>query len=153
MAANFKIEGMKELQRSLKKLGAVPQKHVTSSARKGMNISLKDARANAPFDTGQLKKGIKLKGERSRVKGKKVYQVIFDPAMNDVFQKKNAAGKITGYYPISQEYGFFARNGIYIPGFRFISDSLTSNVKNIGKTIAETMKTKIDAEIAKVGLR
>ena len=68
MAVKFKIEGMKELERSMKKLGQVPQKHVTSSARKGMNVSLKDSRANAPFDTGQLKKGIVLKGERSRTK-------------------------------------------------------------------------------------
>ena len=63
---NFKVEGMKELERSLKKLGKVPQKHVTASARKGMNIVLKDSRANAPVDTGALKKGMKLKGERSR---------------------------------------------------------------------------------------
>lgn len=149
----FKVEGMKELERSLKKLGKVPQKHVTSSAKKGMNIALKDAKANAPYDTGDLKKGIKLVGERSRIKAKKVYRTVFDSAMNDVFQKKNAEGKVTGYYPVSQEYGYFARNGRYIPGFRFISDSLTDNVRSIEKTIVSTMKTKIDAEIAKVGLK
>ena len=60
---------MKELK-SLEKLGKVPQKHVTSSARKGMNISLKDAKANAPYDTGMLKKGIVMKGERSRQRQK-----------------------------------------------------------------------------------
>jgi len=149
----FKIEGMKELQKSMKKLGQVPQKHVTASARKGMNISLKDSKANAPYDTGQLKKGIVLKGERARAKGKKVYRVVFDRAMNDVFQKKNSEGKVTGYYPVSQEYGFFARNGRYIPGYRFISDSLTDNVSKIAKTIVTEMKKKIDAEIAKVGLK
>ena len=150
---NFKVEGMKELERSLKKLGKVPQKHVTASAKKGMNISLKDSRANAPYDTGMLKKGIVLKGERSRYKGKKVYRVVFDRAMNDVFQKKNKEGKVTGYYPVSQEYGYFAKNGRYIPGYRFIHDSLTDNVSKIGKTIVSEMKKKIDAEIAKVGLK
>ncbi len=149
----FKVEGMRELERSLKKLGQVPQKHVTSSARKGMNISLKDSRANAPVDSGQLKKGMKLKGERSRLKGKKVYQVVFDEKMNEIFQKKNKKGEITGYYPVSQEYGFFAKNGRYIPGYRFIRDSLTDNVGKIEKTIVSEMKKKIDAEIAKVGLR
>lgn len=153
MAVKFKIEGMKELQKSMKKLGKVPQKHVTSSARKGMNVSLKDARANAPYDTGALKKGIVLKGERSKLKGKKVYRIVFDRAMNDVFQKPNKEGKITGYYPVSQEYGFFARNGRYIPGYRFISDSLTDNVSKIEKTIVSEMQKKIDAEIAKAGLR
>ena len=87
---------MAGLQRDLKKLGKVPQKHVTASARKGMNIVLKDAKANAPYETGDLKKGMILKGEKSRYKGKKVYKVIFDPKMNDVFQKKNAKGKFTG---------------------------------------------------------
>lgn len=150
---NFKVEGMKELEKSLKKLGKVPQKHVTSSAKKGMNISLKEAKANALYDTGDLKKGIKLAGERSVVKGKKVYRIVFDRAMNDVFQKKNAEGKVIGYYPVSQEYGYFAKNGRYIPGYRFISDSLTENTAKIEKTIVSTMKTKIDAEIAKVGLK
>ncbi len=149
----FKVEGMKELEKSLKKLGKVPQKHVTTAAKKGMNISLKDAKANAPYDTGDLEKGIKLSGEKSKVKGKKAYRIVFDSAMNDVFQKKNADGEITGYYPVSQEYGYFARNGRYIPGFRFISDSLTENTSKIEKTIVSTMKTKIDAEIAKGGLK
>ena len=149
----FKIEGMEQLIKDLKKLGSVPQKHVTSSARKAMNISLKDARSKAPPDTGLLQKGMKLKGERSMFKCKKVYQVVFDERMNDVFQKKNAQGQITGYYPVSQEYGFFARNGSYIPGYRFVSDSLTDNVGQIEKTIVTDMKTKIDAEIAKVGLK
>jgi hypothetical protein len=144
---------MKELERSLKRLGKVPQKHVTSSSRKAMNIVLKDAKANAPYDTGMLKKGIVLKGERSRSKGKKVYRVVFDRAYNDVFQKKNKDGKVTGYYPVSQEYGFFAKNGRYIPGYRFIRDSLTDNVGRIEKTIVSEMKKKIDAEIAKAGLK
>lgn len=150
---NFKIEGMKELKRSLKRLGKVPQKHVTSSAKKGMNIALKNAKANAPYDTGALKKGIILVGEKAKAKGKKVYRIVFDRAMNGVFQKRNKEGKVTGYYPVSQEYGFFARDGRYIPGFRFIRDSLTDNVSKIEKTIVGEMKKKIDAEIAKGGLR
>lgn len=149
----FRIEGMKQLEKSIKKLGEVPQKHVTASARKGMNIVLKDAKANAPYDTGMLKKGIVLKGERSRSKGKKVYRVVFDRAMNDVFQKKNAEGKITGYYPVSQEYGFFAKNGRYIPGYRFIHDSLADNTRKVEKKIVSEMKKRIDAEIARAGLK
>ena len=144
---------MKELQKSLEKLGKVPQKHVTSSSRKAMNVVLKESRATAPVDTGALKKGMKLKGERSRAKAKKVYRVIFDPAMNDVFQKKNKEGKVTGYYPVSQEYGFFAKNGRYIPGYRFIHDSLADNTRKVEKKIVSEMNKKIDAEIAKGGLK
>lgn len=149
----FKVEGMAKLQKDLKKLGDVPQKHVTASARKGMNIALKDSKANAPYLTGALKKGIVMKGEKAKNKGKKVYRVVFDRAMNDVFQKPNKEGKITGYYPISQEYGFFARNGKYIPGFRFVRDSLVNNTAKIQKKIVSEMQKKIDAEIAKAGLK
>ena len=150
---NFKVEGMDKLLNDLEKIGDVPQKHVTSSSRKAMNIVLKESRATAPYDTGMLEKGMKLKGERARVKGKKVYQVIFDPAMNDVFQKPNKEGKITGYYPISQEYGFFAKDGKYIPGYRFIHDSLAGNTRQVEKTIVSEMQKKIDVEIVKAGLK
>lgn len=149
----FRVEGIGKLLKDLEKLRKIPQKHVTASARKGMNIALRDSKANAPYDTGQLKKGIKLAGEKAKTKSKKVYRIVFDRAMNDVFQKKNSEGEVTGYYPISQEYGFFARNGRYIPGFRFISDSLTENTQAISKTMKDTMKIKIDKEIAKAGLR
>lgn len=144
---------MEKLLKDLEKLGKVPQKHVTSSSRNAMSIALKQAKANAPYDTGQLQKGIIMKGEKSKTKGKKVYRIVFDRAMNDVFQKKNKEGKITGYYPVSQEYGFFTRNGRYIPGFRFISDSLPDNKGRITKTVVNEMQKKVDAEIAKVGLK
>lgn len=150
---HFKVEGMEKLIKDFDKLGKVPQKYVTSASRKGMNVVKKDAQASAPYDTGMLRKGIVIKGERSHSKGKKVYRVIFDPKMNDVFQKKNAAGEVTGYYPVSQEYGFFAKNGRYIPGYRFIHDSLSKNTQKIEKTIVDTMQTKIDAELRKVGLK
>lgn len=149
---NFKIDGMDRLMKDLDKLGKVPQKHVTSSAKKAMNIVLKDSKATAPYETGQLKKGIILKGEKAKDKGKKVYQVVFDPKMNDVFQKRNKDGEITGYYPVSQEYGFFARNGKYIPGYRFIHKSLTRNAVKVCKTIIDNMKQKIDQELRKSGL-
>ena len=149
----FKIEGMDKLLKDLEKIGNVPQKHVTSSSRKAMNVVLKQSRATAPYDEGYLEKGMKLKGERSRAKGKKVYQVIFNPDMNHIFQKPNKEGKITGYYPVSQEYGFFAKNGRYIPGYRFIHDSLADNTQRVEKTIVSEMQKKIDAEIAKAGLK
>ena len=160
MAINFKVEGMNELKRSIKKLGKVPQKHVTTSAKKGMGIVLKAAKADAPYETGALKKGMILKGEKSKSKGKKVYRIIFDPAMNDVFQKsvqnpgsRGGQGRSIAYYPVSQEYGYFAGDGNYIPGFRFIHDSLESNKRRMTQIIVATMKKKIDAEITKAGLR
>ena len=157
----FRIEGMKQLEKSIKKLGEVPQKHVTSSVKKAMNMPLKQAKKDAPEDEGYLKQGMILKGEKSRKKGKKVYQIIFDPSMNNIFQKPvqnvgesgSPNAKNPAYYPMSQEYGFFARDGRYIPGYKFIHDSFQSNVPQIEKTIVSEMKKKIDAEIVKAGLR
>lgn len=150
---NFKVEGMKELEKSLRKLGKVPQKHVTASAKKGMNIPLREAKAKAPVDTGALERGIILVGEKSKTKGKKVYRIVFDRAYNDIFQKKNKKGQVTGYYPVSQEYGYFAKNGRYIPGYRFIHNSLNNNAQKVEKTIVDTMQSKIDQEIRKAGLK
>lgn len=157
---NFKIEGMAKLQRDIKKLGKVPQKHVTSSARKGMNVVLRGARANAPYDTGALKKGMKLQGERSKYKGKKVYKIVFDDKMNHVFQKpikkpgsRGGKGHKKGYYPVAQEYGYFAGKGNYIPGYRFIHKSLEGNARKMEKTIVDSMKQKIDTELRKAGLK
>jgi len=158
----FRVEGMDELEKSLKRLGKVPQKHVTSASRKGMNIVLKQAKGNAPVgDTGNLKKGIKMVGERSRQKGKKVYRIVFDRNMNHIFQKpvKNPGesgspnAKDPAYYPVSQEYGYFARNGRYIPGFRFVRGAFENKMPEAAKTMVSTMKKKIDQEIAKAGLK
>jgi HK97 gp10 family phage protein len=151
--ASFKITGMKELQKSLKELGKTPQKHVTAAARKGMNVVLSQAKAKAPQDTGMLKKGMKLVGERTKTKGKKIYQVVFNKDFNDVFQKKDKDGNIVAYYPVSQEYGYFTKNGRYIPGYRFIHGALENNAPKVQQVIVTTMKKKIDAEIAKRGLK
>ena len=148
----FRVEGMERLQNSLKKLGEVPQKYVTASAKKSMNIVKKDAKADSPYLTGNLEKGIVLVPEKTKP-GKKVYRVVFDDKMNDVFQKPNKDGKITGYYPVSQEYGFFAKDGRYIPGFAFVRGALEKDAPSVESTIVDTMQKKIDAEIAKGGLK
>jgi len=161
MKVKFKIEGMNELQKSLKKLGKVPQKYVNSASKKGMNIILKAARADSPYQTGNLKRGTILVGEKSKTKGKKVYRIVFDRNMNDIFQKPvinpgesgNKKARKIAYYPVSQEYGFFTRNGKYIPGFRFIHGNFEKNMTKASKIMVETMKQKVDQEIAKAGLK
>lgn len=140
---NFKIEGMEELQALIKELGNVPQKAVTPSAKKGMNVAFKAAKALAPVDEGELKGGLKIIGERSRIKGKKVYQVVFDRAKNDTFVKVSEGGK-RAYYPASQEHGFFARNGRFIPGYHFLEKALTNNAHKLKQTIMDEMYKRIE---------
>ena len=139
----FKIEGMKELEKTIRKLGKLPQKCVTKAAKKGAQIALKAAKQKAPFLTGALEEGIILKGEKTRRKGKKVYQVTMNPAMNDVFVKTTKDGK-RYYYPASQEYGFITKNGGYVPGFHYLRDSLVDNKERIEKTVVDVLAKEID---------
>lgn len=139
----FKIEGMEELEKTIRKLGKLPQKCVTKAAKKGAQIALKAAKQKAPFFTGALEEGIILKGEKARRKGKKVYQVTMNPAMNDVFVKTTKGGK-RYYYPASQEYGFITKNGGYMPGFHYLRDSLVDNKERIEKTVVDVLAKEID---------
>lgn len=139
----FKIEGMEELEKTIRKLGKLPQKCVTKAAKKGAQIALKAAKQKAPFLTGALEEGIILKGEKTRRKGKKVYQVTMNPAMNDVFVKTTKDGK-RYYYPASQEYGFITKNGGYVPGFHYLRDSLVDNKERIEKTVVDVLAKEID---------
>jgi len=139
----FEIEGMKELERTIRKLGKLPQKCVTKAAKKGAQIALKAAKQKAPFLTGALEEGIILKGEKTRRKGKKVYQVTMNPAMNDVFVKTTKDGK-RYYYPASMEYGFITRDGGYVPGFHYLRDSLVDNKAAIERTVVDELAKQID---------
>ncbi len=139
----YEIEGMKELERTIRKLGKLPQKCVTPAAKKGARIALKAARANAPWETGELSNGIVLKGERARKKGKKVYQVTLDPAKNDIFVKTTKDGK-RYYYPASMEYGFITRDGGYSPGFHYLRDALVDNKTAIERTVVDELAKQID---------
>lgn len=165
MARN-EIIGMKELERSIKELGKLPQKCVTKAAKKGATIALKAARAKSPVDTGNLKKGVILKGEKRSVAGKKVYDVMMDPAMSDIYRKKTNSGlrrkggkkkdantMIEGdyYYPASMEYGFFARDGSYVPGDHYMRKSITDHARVIEETMVDVLSKEIDKELGKKG--
>jgi len=148
MARRNGIEGMAELERLFGRLGKVPQTVATKSARAGGSIALKAAKANAPEDEGDLKRGIILKRERSRIKGKAVYQVTLDPAMNDVFVKVSKDGK-RSYYPASQEYGFLTVDGRYIPGYRYLRRSADDNERPIEKKMLEVTGKEVDKALRK----
>lgn len=147
MAINFEIEGMKELVDAVERLGALPQKCVTGAARKGANVVLKAARAKAPKKSGALRKGIKLKKERSRTKGKAVFDVAMDPKKNDLFVKE-ANGK-RYYYPASMEYGFKLRGGGKREGFHFLKSSADENTNQVERTMIEELARRVDVEWGK----
>lgn len=145
---NFRIDGIKEVKSLFKHLEKFPTRQITSSVKKAMKIPLKDAKNNAPYESGDLERGLILKKERSRKKGKSVYQVTFDKNMNDIFVKESKKGK-RSYYPASQEYGFKTRNGGYVLGRRYLREAMTDNEKEIEKVMITDMIKKIDKIIKK----
>jgi hypothetical protein len=146
VARKNEIEGMKELERTIKKLGNLPQKVVTKGAKAGAKIALKSAKNDAPKRTGNLRKSITIHGEKLKVKGRKYYQVVVDPkgTMNSVFVKMSADNKKRYYYPASQEYGYMTRDGGYVQGKRYLSNSLDKNDEAIRKKIIDVMGKEID---------
>ena len=179
-----KIEGTKKLQANIRKLGDVPKKYVTAASRKGMNIVLKSARADAPYRTGDLRRGMILIGERTRPasKAKKIYRIVFNRMMNDIFQVPYGVGtkddyvdktlytkgskqptrkRVTGYkkiayYPYSVEYGYVAKHKsstVVVPGEMFIHRALDGNVGQVKAAIIDTMIAKTDKAIKEAGIK
>lgn len=142
-----------------RRVGGVPQKAVTKGTSKGLTVLRRSVRSKVPVDTGSLKKGLQRKSERSRTKGKKVYELRMDPAMNDIFQKpvKNpgeAGSKNTrgghAYYPASQEYGFLTRSkggGLsYVPGYHFLREGAEESRGSVEHTVIETVMKEVEKE-------
>ena len=148
------IVGIKNIEKTIERMGQVPIKHVSAAARMGMNKPLSKAKRDAPKDTGALRKGMKLIKESSKLwrYGKRVYRVGFDPKMNDVFQTINLKGENVGYYPISQEYGWITQSGNTVPAKHFITDAYNEKQEVIQSTITDEMAKRLTAEIKKGGL-
>lgn len=130
------MDDLLEARRTFDAMGQLPARIVTAAAGRGATVVKRAVKNSAeiPVLTGTMRKAVRrLRAERSKVKGKKVYQVGFDPAMNSVFQKPiRNPGEAGGqndkaYYPASMEYGFLTRSkggGIsYFPGFHFMASA------------------------------
>ena len=102
----------KDVERTIKmlnKAGKSPQKAVTRAAGRAGTVLKRAVKGEVPYKTGTLKRSIVRVGEKSRRRGKKVYQVTFDRKM-PVQNPGMLGGKSSkGYYPASMEYGFLAR--------------------------------------------
>lgn len=138
MANKFRVDvhmdDLLEARRTFDAMGQLPARIVTAAAGRGATVVKRAVKNSAeiPVLTGTMRKAVRrLRSERSKVKGKKVYPVGFDPAMNSVLQKPiRNPGEAGGqndkaYYPASMEYGFLTRSkggGIsYFPGFHFMA--------------------------------
>lgn len=152
MARKTEIVGLKELKRDIKLLGRVPQAAANKGARAGGRIAFNAAKAHAPVDSGALRQGLVMKKERKVRPGKAVYDVMPDPAKNEIFVKISKEGK-RAYYPASQEYGFLTVDGRYIPGYRYLRRSIDDNKSVIERTILDAAGKEVDKVLRKKGMR
>lgn len=128
---SFDIRDIERTVKMLNDAGKSPQKAVTRAAGRAGTILKRAVKGEVPRRSGTLKKSIVRVGERSRRKGKKVYQVTFDRKMNSELQKPvRNPGKLggrysKGYYPASMEYGYLVR----VPGegIRYMREVQGSN--------------------------
>ena len=149
------------VRKTLNEVKDVPQKAVNKAAGKGANLTRRAIRRNTPVYTGDMEKGIVRSRERSRYKGKKVYDLMFDPAKNAIFQKPIPAPgtKHPGerqskwkhaYYPASMEFGFLTRSKgggySYWPGYHFMRDAAEGVSTEVQKTMIEHFCTELDKE-------
>lgn len=156
--ADFMIDWKDEykFERVLSRVAKMPQKVAVKAAGKGATVVRKAVRSSAPVgDTGQLKRGIVRVGERSKP-GKKVYDIMFDPKKNDIFQKpiKNP-GEFGGknkkaYYPASMEYGFLTRSKgggyAYVPGYHFMRNSTDEAGPAARRAVIQTATQELNKE-------
>ena len=141
---NIKVEGLDEAVEMIKKVGELPQKCVNKAAKKGIQVAKREAKSGGWVDqTGYLRKAIKEKAEKTKIKGKKVYDLMPDSSYNDVFVKTTKKGK-RAYYPASIEYGFKTKSGGYVPGFKFLHNALTDNKSQIENVIVKTLADEVD---------
>lgn len=154
----FEMDDVARFLAALEKTEKLPQKIVTRSVNKGTTVVRRAVLSGVPVATGALKKGLIRRSEHpgKKTSGKKVNDLMFDPGMNDVFQKpiKNpgeAGGKSPkGYYPASMEYGFLTRSKgggyDYVPGYHFMRSGAEASREQFNRTVIKDAADKLEKE-------
>lgn len=147
------VEGLNKLMKDIKKLEKLPQSQITKGTRKGANVLLKASKAKAPKRTGKLKRNMVLRPEKTRKRGKKVFQITFQKV-----EKFPDAVKVTKdgtryYYPSSQNFGFKTIDGGRVEGKHFLDSAIKSKGNEAAKTIVDEIGKEIDKSLSEGRIR
>jgi hypothetical protein len=152
--SNSRVEGVKELCKQLERVEKIPKSVINKASNAGIKKPLRDARGKAPKDSGALKKGIiKIREKTKKRTAKKVvYRIVFDRSYNSIFQKyiikPGTRGanppKRSGYYPVSQEFGFHTSKNSRVPGLNFIHQAFKDNYTNSQRIIVKRLSKEVD---------
>ena len=152
----FEHKDLFRMYKTLDKVGASPQKALNKGTSKAAAIVKRSVKGVVPVKSGNLRRNIVTKTERSSVRGKKVRETTIrgGAEANALFQKPiKELGKLGGkndyaYYPSSQEYGFLASapgGGVqYIEGLHFMRSG-AETAEALAKTaMIETMTKELE---------
>ena len=159
MSVHFKIQGLDNLRATVERIGKLPQKCVNRSAKEGAQFGLEKMKEQTHFKdtTGTLKKGMGLKAEKYKRRGKKAYQITYKKSYTKIFTEPPIVdvGRYGGdprgrfYYPASVEFG---RKGI--GGKRpknFMLDAADRNSDGIKKKMIDVLDRELQKEANKGG--
>lgn len=153
--ARERVEGLNKLMKDIKKLENMPQKQITKGVRRGTNVILKEARARARERriTGKMSKKLTLKAERSKKKGKKVFQVTYPKVAKFPEAVKITKNGKRYYYPSSQNFGFKTRNGGKVDGLKFLEGAMQSKSGQAARVIVDEIGKEIEKSLAEGSIR
>lgn len=159
---SFDFVEMAKFQATLLRLEKLPQKVVNKAASRGATVAGRAVREAMPRGkTKQMSKAYVRTGEKSKLKGKKVFNYSMDGAKNHIFQKpipapgtkypgKRRSSWNYAYYPSSVEYGFLTRSqggGLrYVPGQHFVRNAAQQVRPQVERTIRKTLLDELEKE-------
>lgn len=140
--ATIKLHGMRELKKELRKLEPRMAKNILRGSVRAIAAEIRDeARANAPVETGNLKRNIISKGRRGRRGSIRASVIAREEGKRG--DKKNA------FYWRFVEFGHFDRGGNQIPGRPFITEAYESMRGRIVQTMRRYAQKRIRSLVKK----
>lgn len=149
--ADFKIEGLAELEKQFENVGKFPKKYLNRAGKLGIADTLRTAKATAPVGKktktkGTLKKSIKIKMETPNKRNKGVYRLYYNPKYTPVFQKPTT-GKYGGetpytFYPNAVEFGFKTEHG-RVKGQYNMAKAVAKHTKSSAKKVVDSLQDSI----------
>lgn len=149
--AEFKVEGIAELEQQFARIGKMPKKYLNRAGKLGIADTLRDAKSSAPVGKntktrGTLKKSITIKMETPNKRNKGIYRLRYNPKFTPIFRKPTT-GKYGGwtpyaYYPASVEYGFPTKVG-RVPGQYNMMKAIDRNSKASAKKVVDSLNDSI----------
>jgi len=141
---DISILGDKQTARRLHRLVSKVQKRVVGKAlRAGGKPVLAATKAKAPVDTGRLKGSLKLRTARLSRRRKRQGEFGME-VRTGTREELGLAPDATGYYPISQEYGWKLRGGGAAPARPYMRPAADERRREalgiIGREIASGVK-------------